>query len=135
MTPIGSRSCVLIERLSLAAARRLLLAHAAQRRRDRDHLTGAERLGQRVGDPVDRAPRPPRDETQAPAVVVELELAAVDPAGLGRVVEDRRLAPGRPLDAVVLADHALGDGEPVGAVALAALVLDRVDARLRPGVA
>src|SRR5829696_4196780 len=136
MTPIGSRSCVLMKRLSLAAARRaLLLAEAAQRRSDRDHLARAERLRQRVGDPVDRPPRPPRDEPQAPAVVVQLQLAAVDPARFGRVVEDRRLAPGRALDAVVLADHALGDDEPVGPVALAALVLDRVDARLRPGVA
>ena len=113
----------------------LLLAQSLQRGGDADHLARTQRLGERVGHPVDRALGPPGDEPQAAPVVVELELAAVDLAGLRRVVEDRRLAPGRALDAVVLADDALGDDEPVGAVLLAALVLDAVDPRLGAGVA
>ena len=68
----------------------LLLAEPPQRGGDPDHLVLAQRLGERVGDPVDGALRPPRDEPQPAAVVVQLELAAVDPAGLRRVVEDRR---------------------------------------------
>src|SRR5215217_5682782 len=136
MTPIGSRSGASMERFTLAGARRAsFLAEAAQGGRDGDHLPAAEGLGEGVGDPVDRAPRPPRDEPQAPAVVMQLELAPVDAARLRGIFEDRRLAPGRALDAVVLADDTLRDDEPVGAPRLPALVPDRVDARLRACVA
>src|SRR3954447_17174790 len=126
---------MLMERFSLAPGSRLLPAQPPQRRRDGDHLPRAERLRERVRDPVDRPLRAPGDEPQPLPVVVQLELAPVDPADVGRVVEDRRRLPGRALDPVVLADAALGDHEPVRAVDLAALVADPVDVRLRLRVA
>src|SRR3954447_21154918 len=126
---------MLMERFSLAPGSRLLRAQSPQRRRDGDHLPRAERLRERVRDPVDRPLRAPGDEPQALPVVVQLELAPVDPADVGRVVEDGRRLPGRPLDPVVLADAALRDDEPVRAVELAALVADLVDVRLRLRVA
>ena len=59
MTPIGSRACVLMGRITLASARAtaLLLAEPLQRGGDADHLARVERLGERVGDPVDGALR------------------------------------------------------------------------------
>src|SRR5215210_3263271 len=136
MTPIGSRSGVLMARFSLAFARPgSLLAEPPQRGGDGDHLARAQRLRERVGDPVDRPLRAPRDEAQPAPVVVQLELATVDPAGLGGVVQDRRRPPGHSLDPVVLADDALGDDQAVRAMALALLVADRVGPRLGAGVA
>src|SRR3954468_23602860 len=125
MTPMDSREAGDMRRMSLAT-------QSPEGPGDAQHLLVRQRLCERVGDPVDRALRAPRDDAQAAPVEVEVQPAAggrVD-ADLRWVVEDRRVAPGHPLDAVVLADEALADDDPVRAVLLAELVADRVDARL-----
>ncbi len=60
-----------------------------------------------------------RRESQPVALVVQLELAAVDRALLGRAVEDRRVRPAGALDAVVLADDRRLEHHPVALPALA----------------
>src|SRR5919202_6083015 len=130
MTPMGSLSLLMRGGSGYCA----LALELAQRARDAKHLGAAERLGERVRYPVDRAARAPGDEPHAPAVAVDPQPVAVDHADLVGVVEDRRVLPGHALDAVVLADDALGQHEPVGLVALAGLVADRVHARRVAGV-
>src|SRR3712207_6720713 len=112
------------------SARSLLTAESLQRSGDADHLLRAERLGQRVGHPVDRLAGPPGDEPDALAVAEDHELAPVADDRVVRVVENRRLPPRGALDAVVLADDALREHEPVGVVLTAPLVANRVRPRL-----
>src|SRR5918994_888682 len=95
------------------------LAERSRRGGDRHHLLLAERLKQRVLQPVDAALRAPRDHAQPVAVEMQLVLAATDLAGLRRVAQRWRVLPGSALDAVVLADQALLDDHAVGRVELA----------------
>src|SRR5215212_5257230 len=101
MTPMGSRS--------LLMRRSRLLAEPPQRGGDRDQLLGVHGARERVVDVVGAPSGLPGDEPDAAAVVVDVELAAVDRARVVRAVEDRRLAPLHPLDAVVLARDAEAD--------------------------
>src|SRR3954447_21821495 len=66
MTPIGSRSVMRRENLA---------PENLGGSRYREHLLLRQRLQQRVRDPVDALPGPPRDESHSVAVVVEVELA------------------------------------------------------------
>src|SRR5438094_3104800 len=75
MTPIGSRS-------GMARERSEALAEGLGGAGDRQHLGRAERLRQRVGDPVDGAVRLPRDQLGARAVAVEAVGLAADLPGL-----------------------------------------------------
>src|SRR5436305_1475252 len=81
---------------------------------------------QGVRHPVDGLLRAVGHEPQLAAVEEQLELAPVERARLRRVVEDRRRAPGRALDPVVLADVARERDDPVGAVLVPAAVVDVV---------
>src|SRR5688572_14782985 len=111
MTPMGSRGA---SAMAAGQPSGLLLAQAAQRGGDADHLRRAERLVERVRHPVDAARGLPGDDPHLATGAVDAEAAAVDAARLARVVEDRRRLPGHALHAVVLADAAVVEGEPVG---------------------
>src|SRR5665648_130676 len=124
MTPIGSFSAMGSEQATVPARSEL-----AGRAGDRHHLLLAQGLQQGVRDPVDGLRRPPGDKPQPVALEVQLELAALDRALLGRAVEDRRVHPARPLDAVVLADDRRLQHHSVALLALAAGRQDLVDAR------
>src|SRR4051794_21011199 len=125
MTPMGSRS-VPMPGPEVSGA---LVPYAGQRAGDVHHLAVGERLGERVGHPVDRPLGPQGDQPQTGAVEVQLELTAPDLAQLGGAVGDRRRGPGHALYAVVLADLAGVDDHAVGAVAVLGAVVDVVDAR------
>src|SRR4051812_30992296 len=129
MTPMGSRGAVLIAAAKASGTAGRSAADALDRPGDRQHLLVRELLRQRVRDPVGAALVLPRDEAQAPAVVVEVERAPGHPALLARLVEDRRVLPRRPLDAVVLAVLALRHDDAVGAVAVLGARHDVVDVR------
>src|SRR3954468_22373754 len=98
ITPMGSRA--VMRRMTLQG-----LGGAG----DVDHLPLGERLEQRVGDPVHRVLLAPRHQAHAVAVVEELELAAAHLPRLVRRLDDRRVGPGRALEAVILADQAVLD--------------------------
>src|SRR3712207_4031770 len=118
ITPMGSRS-----------AKRRMSLQRPRRADDREHLLQRQLVRQRVGEPVGALAGLPRDEPDAVAVVVDLHLAAPDLAVLVRPRQDRRIPPGRALDAVVLADLARVHHDPVRAVLAVALAADRVRAR------
>src|SRR5688572_22497250 len=100
MTPIGS----LVPWASMAAGEGSS-AELAQGAGDRRHLLVRERARERVAHPVHRFRGPPGDEPDPLAVAVDHHLALPDADVLVRIVEDRGVAPGRALDAVVLAEH------------------------------
>src|SRR5215218_10731978 len=96
MTAIGSRA---------APMRRSRLAPGAQRGQrtgDGEHPPVADRLEERVRHPVRAPARLPADVLEPRAVEEQEQLATAHPPDLARVVEDRRIAPGGPLHAVVL---------------------------------
>src|SRR5712691_7916176 len=92
ITPIGSRAALM--------SRGNLLTESGERPGDGDHLLVAQRLKQRVRDPIHGAGGLPRDQAQPAAVVVELELAADHLHLVVGAVEDRRVHPVGALDAV-----------------------------------
>src|SRR2546423_15617973 len=104
MTPMGSRDSF-IRRGSLRQGSSHLLAERLARPRDREHVVLRDRLQQRVRDPVARVLRLPRDEPDALAVLVDHELPPVVVHDLRRALEDRRVLPARPLQAVVLPEQ------------------------------
>src|ERR1044072_4109418 len=108
-----------------------LAAESRERAGDREHLVVRESLLERVLHPVAGYRRAPRHRAQALAVVEQLQLLAVDRARVrGRVAQDRRIGPGRALDAVVVAVLAIGDDEAIGGLHLAVGRLDAVWARI-----
>src|SRR3954449_11350440 len=64
----------------------LALAEAPQRGGDAQHLRAGQGLRERVGDPVDRLVRAPRDEPDPVPVAVDAQLAAVPDDDLGGIV-------------------------------------------------
>src|SRR3954451_22932786 len=118
ITPMGSRA--FMRRMTLQGLRGA---------GDVDHLPGRERLQQRVGHPVDRVLLPPCHQPQAVAVVEQLELAVAVLLRRGGVVEDRRMHPGRSLEAVVLAHEVPADDVAEARVAAALRPADLVRAR------
>src|SRR4051812_15087458 len=103
MTPMGSReSFIRRGRLRQRVQAEGSLAERLAVPRDREHVVLGDRLQQRVGDPVARVLRLPRDEPNALAVLVDHELPPVVVHDLGRALEDRRGLSPRPPHAVVI---------------------------------